>query len=121
MKPSSVESFHTVLFCSEWDACVHFYRDVLGFVEVDARTGFVEVQVTPESRIGLLRHKKEDSAANLGASMILSFKVADVGEIHHLLSRRCKSVTELRQHPWGARLFELRDPEGRRLEFWTPL
>lgn len=121
MKPSAVESFHTVLFCKEWDACVNFYREVLGFEEVAARAGFVEVQVTPESRIGLLRHKKEGGAANLDTSMILSFKVEDVGKIHQILSERCKGIGELRRHPWGARLFELRDPEGRRLEFWTPV
>jgi len=121
MKPSSVESFHTVLFCREWDACVNFYRDILGFEEVDTRAGFVEVQVTPESLIGLLRHKKEDGAINLDTSIILSFKVGNVGKMHQRLSKRCKGVTELKRHPWGARLFELRDPEGRRLEFWTPL
>jgi catechol 2,3-dioxygenase-like lactoylglutathione lyase family enzyme len=121
MKPSSVESFHTVLFCREWDACVNFYREVLGFEEVAARAGFVEVQVTPESRIGLLRHKEGDAAANLYTSMILSFKVGNVVQMHQILSKRCKGVTKLRRHPWGARLFELRDPEGRRLEFWTPL
>ena len=26
--------------------------------------------------------------------------------------------TEIRDHPWGARVFYVSDPEGRRLEVW---
>ena len=120
MNPLPVESFHTVLFCRKWDACVSFYRDVLGFEEIDAKTGFVEVQVTPGSRIGLLRHNKNADAQNHDTFVILSFRVGNIEKIHEILSARCQGVAEIKQHPWGARLFELRDPEGRRLEFWTP-
>ena len=120
MKKLAVESYHTVLFCRKWDACVSFYRDILGFEVVDTRTGFVEVQVTPDSRIGLLRSGKEDDPANSDSTLILSFRVGDVDKIHKILSARCKEVTAVKKHPWGARLFELRDPEERRLEFWTP-
>jgi catechol 2,3-dioxygenase-like lactoylglutathione lyase family enzyme len=121
MNPMSIESFHTVLFCHEWDACVSFYRDTLGFEVVDTRTGFVELQVAPGSRIGLLRHIRRSDAGKLYNSVILSFRVENTEKIHEILSERCKEVTAVRQHPWGARLFELRDPEGRRLEFWTPI
>ena len=116
MNPISVESFHTILYCRKWDKCVSFYRDTLGFRVVDTKPGFVEVQVTPESRIGLLRGAKNDSPGRV----ILSFRVGDVDKMHDVLSERCRDVTAVRMHPWGARLFELRDPEGRRLEFWTP-
>jgi catechol 2,3-dioxygenase-like lactoylglutathione lyase family enzyme len=115
-----VESFHTVLFCRKWDACVAFYRDILEFEIVDTKPGFVEFQVTPGSRIGLIRHSKEDNAINCDASCILSFRVPDIDRTHEILSARCNEATEVRHHPWGARLFELRDPEGRRLEFWIP-
>ena len=37
MKSVTIESFHTVLFCREWDACVAFYRDVLGFAVADRK------------------------------------------------------------------------------------
>jgi len=116
MNPISVESFHTILYCRKWDACVSFYRDILGFKEVYIKPGFVEVHITPGARIGLLRSVKNDNPE----CVILSFQVGDVDKMHDFLSVRCKEITAVKLHPWNARLFELRDPEGRRLEFWTP-
>jgi len=51
---------------------------------------------------------------------ILSFRVGNIEEAHRNLAARCGEIAAIRHHPWGARLFELRDPEKRRLEFWTP-
>ena len=115
-----VESFHTILPCRRWDACVSFYRDVLGFEAVDIRPGFIEVEVGSGCRIGLLRRTNYDDPESRDASVILTFRVGNVDKIHSVLSARCKEVSRVKPHPWGARLFELRDPEGRRLEFWTP-
>jgi len=114
----SVESFHTVLFCRKWDECVDFYRDILGFTVVDEKPGFVEFEVAPGSRIGLLNSSGNNDLKNI--SFILSFRVGDLEGFHKILSARCKGVTAVRQHPWGARVFELQDPEERRLEFWIP-
>ena len=115
-----VESFHTILPCRRWDACVSFYRDVLEFEAVDIRPGFIELEVAPGSRLGLLRRAKCDNPESRDDSVILTFRVGDVDKIHNILSARCEEISQVKSHPWGARLFELRDPEGRRLEFWTP-
>jgi catechol 2,3-dioxygenase-like lactoylglutathione lyase family enzyme len=116
MNPISIVSFHAILYCRKWDACVSFYRDILGFEEADIKPGFTEVQVNPGSRIGLLRSAKNDDSRGI----ILTFRVGDVDKMHDRLSARCTDVSAIKLHPWGARLFSLRDPEGRRLEFWTP-
>ncbi|MBN2242576.1 MAG: VOC family protein [Acidobacteria bacterium] len=116
MDPIPVESFHAILHCRNWEACVSFYRDILGFEEADVKPGFVEVRVAPGSLIGLLRSLKNDNPR--GA--LLSFRVGNVDKVRAMLAERCREVSAVRVHPWGARLFELRDPDGRRLEFWTP-
>jgi catechol 2,3-dioxygenase-like lactoylglutathione lyase family enzyme len=121
MRPLSVDSFHTVLFCRKWDVCVNFYRDILGFAVVDEKPGFVEFQVAPGSRFGLLKSPENSALKKNNTSFILSFRVADAKEVHKILSGRCKGVTAVKRHSWGAHVFELRDPEERRLEFWTPL
>ena len=121
MEPLPVESFHTILFCRKWDACVAFYRDILGFAVVDEKPGFMEFQVTPESRIGLLQSAANSTPGADETFSILSFRVKNIEEIHKALSGRFEGLTALRLHPWGAHLFELRDPEGRRLEFWAPV
>ena len=121
MKPPSVESFHTALFCRRWNECVIFYRDVLGFKPVDEKPGFIEFEVIPGSRIGLIERRGNRAEKNKDASFILSFRVGNLDELQKTLSARCEGVTAVKQHPWGAYVFELQDPEERRLEFWTPL
>jgi catechol 2,3-dioxygenase-like lactoylglutathione lyase family enzyme len=120
MKSLSVESFHAVLFCREWDACVAFYRDILGFEIVDEKRGFVEFRVAPDSRIGLIQSSRKAGLKNEEGSFILSFRVENVEGVQKHFTGKCSEITAVRRHPWGARVFELRDPEGRRLEFWTP-
>jgi catechol 2,3-dioxygenase-like lactoylglutathione lyase family enzyme len=119
MKTLHVESFHTVLFCLKWDACVAFYRDVLGLAVVDEKPGFVEFEVTAESRIGLIRATGNKALAGRASQPVLSFRVENAERVHRMLSARGASATAMRKHPWGAYLFELRDPDERRLEFWT--
>ena len=119
MDPLAVTSFHTVLFCREWEACTVFYRDVIGFPVLERRKGFLELQVTPESRIGLLWERRPQAAHEPAGRFLLSFRVPDVHETHKKLTSRGLDPAPVRQHPWGAEVLEARDPEGRRLEFWS--
>jgi catechol 2,3-dioxygenase-like lactoylglutathione lyase family enzyme len=118
-KTLGVESFHTVLFCLKWDACVSFYRDVLGFAVVDEKPGFVEFEVTADSRIGLIRASGNRAPTGNASQPVLSFRVENAELAHRMLSARGASATAMKKHAWGAYLFELRDPDERRLEFWT--
>lgn len=119
MNPFKVESFHTILLCSKWDASVTFYREILQFGVVDEKPGFVEFEVAEGSRIGLIRASGGRSKGDVPIPLVLSFRVDDIEKIHRILSGRCKTITAIKEHPWGAFVFELKDPEGRRLEFWT--
>lgn len=119
MKKLEIKSFHTVLFCLKWDACVAFYQDVLGLAIVDEKPGFVEFEVTEDSRIGLIRSTGNKALAGNVSQPVLSFRVENAELTHRMLSARGASATAMRKHPWGAYLFELRDPDQRRLEFWT--
>jgi catechol 2,3-dioxygenase-like lactoylglutathione lyase family enzyme len=49
-----VISFHAVLLSRKWAESVSFYRDILGFRIIDKKKGFVEFEITSESRIGLI-------------------------------------------------------------------
>jgi len=115
----SVKSLHTVLYCRKWQECVTFYRDVLGFPVAAANEIFVEVQPVIGARIGLMNAARTRWPASRGDSFILSFRVSDIEETHQWLQKRFAGVGELKDHPWGARLFEIEDPEGRRIEFWS--
>ena len=114
-----VSSFHTVLFCEKWEECVSFYRDVLGFRIVEKRDRFVEFEVTGGARIGILRPLHPDAREPDHEPVILSFRVSNIEETHADLKMRFSRLPAVREHPWGAMVFELRDPEGWRLEFWS--
>ena len=115
-----IESMHTVLYCQKWQECVSFYRDTLGFPVALENQVFSELQSGPGSFIGLInarRSKRRTSCTH--DNYLLSFRVSDVELLHEVLQKKWKGVAALKDHPWGARLFELHDPEGRRLEFWS--
>jgi len=120
MEPPDVTSLHTVLFCRKWHESVVFYRDVLGLPVLEEREGFVEFQVNALSRIGLLRKDRSSRPADRPGQALLSLRVPDVQDAHKQLANRLPDLPAVREHPWGAWVFELTDPEGRRLEFWSP-
>jgi len=115
-----VQGLHLVLFCRDWEACVGFYRDTLGFRAVDGRDGFVEVEAGPGARIGLIRVPPESHRAAGPGPFLVSLRVRDIEQAHRQMSGRLPGVEAVRPHPWGASVFEIQDPEGRRLEFWSP-
>jgi catechol 2,3-dioxygenase-like lactoylglutathione lyase family enzyme len=115
----SVDGFHTILLCRNWEECVTFYRDILGFKTVDSKPGFIEVEVAQGAHIGLIRRSKDDDMGNIAFGLILTFRVANLEKVHASLAALSQCVTEIMVHPWGARLFKMRDPEGRPLEIWT--
>lgn len=119
MSALSIETFHTILPCRKWEECVAFYRDLLGFRIVDTKPGFVEVEVTPGARLGLIRRARERAVEDRDPALVLTFRVSDLEKARDALASRCEGVTEIMQHPWGERLFKMRDPDGRPLEIWS--
>lgn len=115
-----VLSFHTVLYCRKWQECIAFYRDVLGFPVVFENDLFVELETAPGARIGLLDAARSRRRNEAPAGFLLSFRVEDIHSTHDLLSARLSNLPKPARHPWGALLFELQDPDGRTVEFWSP-
>jgi catechol 2,3-dioxygenase-like lactoylglutathione lyase family enzyme len=114
-----VISFHVVIYSKKWKECVSFYRDILGFPVIFSNNIFVELEAAPGSRIGLLDATRTRRSPGNYDNFILSFCVSDVEETRELLQVRYPELSQVKQHPWGAKVFELKDPEGRRLEFWS--
>jgi len=114
-----IETFHTVLYCRRWAESVAFYRDVLDLPVVFENPLFVELRAAPGACIGLLDASRTRDPGVEPRGVLLSFRVADVEETRARLRDRGVRVGEAGDHPWGARLFELQDPDGRRVEFWA--
>ncbi len=108
----------TVLYCRRWGDCVAFYRDTLGFPVVWENDLFVEVAVTATARLGLIDVSRTKKQVTPSDAIVLSFRVPNVRETYRVLRRTIPELTPPTVHPWGVPYFELRDPDGRVVEFW---
>jgi catechol 2,3-dioxygenase-like lactoylglutathione lyase family enzyme len=112
---------NTILYCRRWAETVDFYRGVLGLPVNVEKDWFVEFRLTDESFVSVADAARASIDTSAGQGITLALQVADIEAVHRRLSDAGVDVPPVGRHPWGARSFYCRDPEGYRLEFWQPL
>lgn len=112
-----VERTNTILYCTNWQETVDFYRDVFCFVVSHETDWFIEFQVAPGSYLSVADTRKATIVSNAGRGITLAWKVQDIQAVHAELEQKGIRVTPLKQK-WGAGVFYLHDPEGHRIELW---
>lgn len=115
-----VQSVNTILYCRHFDECLVFYGDVLGLPIAMRNEWFVEFRVG-DCHVSIADEKRASIKSSGGVGITLTFRVADADAVHAELVRRGAPATAPRTHPWGARTFYVFDPDGSRIEFWSPL
>ncbi|MBR8833803.1 MAG: VOC family protein [Stigonema ocellatum SAG 48.90 = DSM 106950] len=119
----------TKLYVYNYEACLHFYRDILGFDVnfVAEHNGCAELN-TGETKLSLLKLqnlKEVFASANLVSSakssdvIALSFKVNNLHEVCKQL--KAQGVTFINHEPWyfpdwGFSSILCRDPDGNMIE-----
>src|SRR5262245_5288530 len=121
MNPITPKSANTILYCRAWSETVAFYRDSLGLPVNFASEWFVEFALTESARLSIADERRATIKSSQGAGITLTFEVADADALWAQFDRAGLQPTPCRTHKWGARTFYLRDPEGNRLEIWSPL
>jgi catechol 2,3-dioxygenase-like lactoylglutathione lyase family enzyme len=111
--------FNTILYCERWRECVEFYRDRLGLPVTFANDWFVEFRVAGDACLSIADATRATVSTSAGAGMTLTFRVDDADRAREALLAAGIEAPAPRDHPWGARTFFVRDPEGTRLEFWS--
>lgn len=114
-----VRRTNTILYCSRWEQTLGFYRDVLEFQVALDRGWFVEFRIGPDSFVSIADAAHATVPAGNGAGLTLSWQVDDVGTARTALVDRlvdCSPITAR----WGSDSTFLHDPEGNRIELWTP-
>ena len=109
-----------VLYCDRFADTLAFYRKALELEETHTTHWFVEFRIAGPSRLSLADRKHTKRKAAAGDGITLTFKVQDVEAARRELLEKGFSPDPIRRHPWGAKLFYLKDPEGHPLEFWEP-
>jgi catechol 2,3-dioxygenase-like lactoylglutathione lyase family enzyme len=111
---------NTILYCREWHATVAFYRDRLRLPVTFDSDWFVEFVVAPDARLSIADERRASIKSSGGAGITLTFQVEDARAVWDLFQAAGLAPGPLKQHAWGALVFYLRDPEGHRLEVWSP-
>lgn len=120
MQPAP-KTTNTILYCREWDKTVRFYRDQLQLTVTFATDWFVEFQLNSASRLSIADEKRATVKSCGGRGLTLALEVDDIAALREFALKNGLAPTAIRKHPWGAWVFHLFDPEGRRLEIWQAL
>lgn len=116
----SVQMANTILYCQKWQETIDFYRNRLGLPVTFATDWFVEFQLAPTARLSIANERRATVGSSRGRGITLTLQVANVHELHRQLHQRGIKTGPVQKHPWGAHVCYLVDPEGHRLEFWSP-
>ena len=127
MSPSSpptrsnflVSRTNTILYCTEWADNVAFYRDVIGLQPAFENDWFVEFELAGGAHLSVADTTRATIAAGGGAGITLSWQVANLEAVRHRLVEQGVSVSEPTNR-WGGTAVFLHDPEGNRIELWSP-
>jgi len=79
---------------------------------------FVEFRLNEFSRISIADEARCSVKSSMGAGMTLSLEVNDIEAVRKTMVHRGVKPSEIRFHPWDARVFYVHDPEGYRIEIW---
>ncbi|MDA3949966.1 MAG: VOC family protein [Spirochaeta sp.] len=109
---------NTILYCTDWELTVAFYRDVLGLPATAHTDWFVEFQLNAGATLSVADASRTTVSPGGGAGITISLAVADVDRTRAELESRGVTPGPIRS-VWGSRAFFAFDPEGHRLEFWS--
>ena len=110
---------YITLWVNEYDACLAFYRDVLGLPLEASDENFAQF-ATQGTKLYL--HRLGDKSLLRSRGLEIHFEVPDVDVAYSkLLDRGVQFEHQPANMPWGARMAAFRDPEGNAIEIVGPL
>ena len=109
---------NTILYCKEWEKTVGFYRDRLGLPVIFSTDFFVEFRLNSMSRLSIANEKRSSIKGCGGKGITITLEVDDIEAVREYVEKVGMKPTELKMHPWNARVFYIFDPEGHRIEIW---
>ncbi len=110
---------NTILYCRRWSECVAFYRDDLELEVSFANEWFVEFKLNEAACLSVVDAERAWVGPSSGEGVMVGFRVDNLLELHSEMESQGLDPTPV-EEVWGSEVFSIFDPEGIRLEFWTP-
>lgn len=116
--------------CKDLEASLRWYRDVLGFVVMQTfdRDGTLAGAVIRAGQIQIVLNQDDGQLGwdrIKGQGFYLQLNVAGPADVDAAAARIKAAggtlLSEPEDRPWGARMFQFRDPDGFKLGVSTPL
>ena len=111
---------NTILYCKRWKETVAFYQQHLGLPITFSTDWFVEFRLAGAAHLSVANEARTSVKSNSGHGLTLALQVDNAETAWRHMQERGLGPQPLRDHPWGAQAFYLFDPEGHRLEIWSP-
>ena len=118
MTDFKILSANTILYCRKWKETVGFYRDDLSLNIRFTTDWFVEFQLSDTSRLSVADQARSSVKASPSSGLTIALEVSDIESARETFEKRGLNPTEIKDHPWDARVCYIWDPEGRRIEIW---
>jgi catechol 2,3-dioxygenase-like lactoylglutathione lyase family enzyme len=115
------KSANTILYCQKWAETVAFYQHRLGLPVTYTSDWFVEFRIAEGAYLSVADEARATIKSSGGAGLTVTLQVNDAQQAWQQLHNRGLAPDPVRQHAWGAHVFYFYDPEGHRLEIWSPL
>ena len=115
-----IRTANTIVYCLKWQETVDFYKNGLQLNVLTVREWFIEFELTGSARLSIADAARTSIPSSAGKGLTLAMEVEDIEATHAALLASGLWPQEIRDHAWGAQVFYLHDPEGNRLEFWSP-
>ena len=112
---------NTILYCHKWPETVAFYQHKLALPVAFASDWLVEFYLGGTAYLSLADEQRATIKSGRGAGITLSLQVNNADEAWAYLQQRGLTLTAAKNHAWGGRYFFFFDPEGHRLEIWSPI
>ena len=116
----SPKNANTILYCNKWQETVDFYKDYLGLPITHNADWFIEFKLTETAHISIADESRASIKNCGGAGVTLALQVESAEETWQYLSNSGLAIEPVREHPWGSYFFYFSDPEGHRIEVWSP-
>jgi len=116
----SPKRVNTILYCEAFAPTVDFYHRQLGLRVTFSNEWFVEFALGDSSSLSIADASWATIAAAHGQGMTLSIEVSDLDGVRQRLVDVGAEPTALTQR-FGSDVFDVHDPEGHRIEFWSRL
>jgi catechol 2,3-dioxygenase-like lactoylglutathione lyase family enzyme len=113
-----IKSTNTILYCTNWEATVAFYRTGLQLPVLSSTEWFVEFKLNESSRVSVADEARTTVKSGRGKGLTLSLQVDDIEQTRMELMEAGLTPTPVRE-VWGSKVIYVHDPEGNRLEFWS--